>query len=83
MDKTTKRSLFGLLARLDWIKILRNAIDSRSSSWSQKPVVEWRNAGDTLFSAVISELERKKIDTFESKVKIAYKNEGKRENVKA
>jgi len=68
--KEKEQTLFGLLAKLDWVKILRGAIESRSSSWAFHPVVEWRNASDCVFSALMSELRYNKIDPFESKVKI-------------
>lgn len=49
------------LYRLDWIKILNDAITSRKTSWSQDPVIEWRNAGDTICFAVCKALEEKGI----------------------
>ena len=45
------------LWRLDWIKILRRAIELRPSSWSDHPVIEWRNASDCLCIAVIDALK--------------------------
>ncbi len=47
------------LYKLDWIKILKNAIESRKSSWvpiCNKPYspCEWRNASDELNSSVIN-----------------------------
>jgi len=66
--KCDRKSLFGVLVSLDWIKILREAIEGRRSSWGERPVVEWRNAGDQVFSALIAELNRKKIDPFKAKV---------------
>jgi len=45
------------LGRLNWKRILRNAIEGRRSSWGPDPIVyEWRNAADEVFSAVVREL---------------------------
>lgn len=50
------KTLTEILAELDWRYILKNAIKLRQSSWSQNPVIEWRNAGDTIYCALINEL---------------------------
>ena len=52
-------SLTEILAKMDWKKILKEAVESRPSSWSSRPVVEWRNASDTVFCALMNELRRK------------------------
>ena len=46
------------LWRLDWIKILRRAIELRPTSWSDNPVREWRNAADCLCIAIIDTLKK-------------------------
>ncbi|RLG93767.1 hypothetical protein DRO29_07290 [Candidatus Bathyarchaeota archaeon] len=74
--ETTKRklkgsmSLFSLLAFLDWRQILKLAIKIRPTSWSESPVIEWRNAGDTIFSALINVLEQHGVDPYLTIVKI-------------
>lgn len=54
-----------ILYNLDWIKILDRAVKHRPSSWNfgnyNHPVIEWRNASDGVFMALIKELENKKI----------------------
>lgn len=58
------------LAKLDWIKILKDAIESRPTSWGTDIVREWRNAGDEVYSALITALEEKGlVPTFEQIVK--------------
>ena len=59
MGKLTHGDLYGL----DWIKILRYAVDNRRSSWGEYPVREWRNAGDEVCLAVIKEMEEKGLIT--------------------
>jgi hypothetical protein len=54
-----QKTLTQILGELDWMKILKNAINSRPSSWSDKPVLEWRNAGDTVFCALVNELRER------------------------
>lgn len=49
------------LYKLNWINILNEAIKSRPTSWSETPVREWRNAGDTICSSLIRALEEKKL----------------------
>lgn len=60
-----QRTLFGTLARLDWSKILRNAIENRRSSWGNDVVREWRNASDEIFGALMQALREKEIDPYE------------------
>jgi hypothetical protein len=50
-----------VLGKLDWIKILGTAIKYRPTSWAEHPVIEYRNAGDCMWSAVVKELEDKKV----------------------
>jgi hypothetical protein len=52
-----KERIKAKLARLDWIKILDNAIKSRPTSWNDNPVREWRNASDEVYMAVIHAME--------------------------
>lgn len=59
LTRTQKLELGYQLAQLDWILILDEAIKSRPRSWSNNPVVEWRNASDEVWMAVISALEEK------------------------
>jgi hypothetical protein len=54
-----KKTLLEILAPIDWRNILINAIKSRPSSWGENPVREWRNAGDTIYCALISELRKR------------------------
>ena len=69
------------LYKLNWIKILNDAINDRKTSWSERPVREWRNAGDTVCFALIHALEDKGlIETiFEriEKIKKAYEKKHK------
>lgn len=41
------------LYKLNWIEIMRDAIDYRPTSWTKNPIVEWRNASDTVNMAVV------------------------------
>jgi len=62
--KDEREKILDQLFRLDWIKILQNAIQSRPEAWiprgrnTYKPA-EWRNASDTLMSAVVEEMSKK------------------------
>lgn len=47
------------LYKLNWIKILNEAIESRKTSWVKNPVIEWRNASDEILMAVIKSLKKK------------------------
>lgn len=47
--------------RLDWIKILKNAINARPTSWNPNPINEWRNASDEVLGAFISAAEDARI----------------------
>ena len=53
-----KSNLKIVLYRLDWIKILSEAIEGRKSSWGESPVREWRNASDEVNCAVVNALEQ-------------------------
>ena len=53
-----KSDLKVILFRLDWIKILNEAIEGRRSSWGERPVLEWRNASDEVNCAVVNALEQ-------------------------
>ncbi len=64
------------IARLDWIKILDNAIKIRPTSWGTDIVREWRNASDTIWSAFMEECYKKKI--FKKQIFIPFKKHGKR-----
>ena len=63
-------SLIDLLTILDWSKILYHAVNKGifTSAWNKNAVREWRNAGDSIYLAVLNELEEIGIDTVESKV---------------
>lgn len=50
-----------VLRDLDWIKILKSAIEMRTSSWGDHPVREWRNAGDCVLFAVLQALREKEM----------------------
>ncbi len=54
-----KRELRRILFKLDWKEILYNAIKNRPTSWNENPVLEWRNASDTILSALLRELEKR------------------------
>jgi len=53
------KSLAQILGELDWRIILKKAINSRPTSWGENPVIEWRNAGDTIYCALMSELRKR------------------------
>jgi len=44
--------------KIEWIKVLSEAINSRPSSWGNDVVREWRNASDELEWAVTKALEQ-------------------------
>jgi hypothetical protein len=48
----TRETMRFELARLDWIKILDEAIKSRPTSWGKDIVCEWRNASDEVWGAM-------------------------------
>ena len=58
-EEGRSKSLTQILAELDWKEILREAIQLRSSSWADRPVVEYRNAGDTIYCALMMELRKR------------------------
>ena len=65
-----KKEFKQIIYQLDWIKIMNNAINSRKTSWNDNPIREWRNASDEVCSALIRELEDKKIiPSFEDTLK--------------
>jgi len=68
-------SLIELLSQLDWISILDHAINKGifTSAWNKSPVNEWRNAGDSIFCAIIYQLEKKGIDVTKSRVNLKFK----------
>lgn len=47
------------LQKLDWKKILHNAIQNRRTAWNENPVKEWRNASDEICLEAIKELKKK------------------------
>ena len=50
--------LKGKMYRLDWIEILRRAVDMRPTSFrSDPPFWEWRNASDEICYAVVHAME--------------------------
>jgi hypothetical protein len=53
------KTLTQILSELDWRIILKNAVENRPTSWANKPVVEWRNAGDTIYCALMQELRKR------------------------
>lgn len=64
----TQIDLRAELYKLDWIKIMQQAIESRPSSWNRSkpfecPILEWRNASDEVCYAVINALEDKGLIT--------------------
>jgi len=62
----SRMSLVSLLARLDWRLILMDAVKSRPTSWSERPVTEWRNAGDCIFCALMDALRNFGVDPYEA-----------------
>lgn len=56
-DQIDREDLRQRLYRLDWIQLLDHAIKLRPSSWGSSPVLEWRNASDTVCAALIAALE--------------------------
>jgi len=73
MDKENIKSLAGLLANLDWKKILYHAVNEGvlSSAWSEKPVREWRNAADSIYCSILFHLREMEIDPYRTIVKIS------------
>ena len=55
---TEQEKLRYKMAKLNWILILKAATDGRRTSWAENPVVEWRNASDEVYMAVINAMER-------------------------
>lgn len=52
-------TLTQILSNIDWLNILIGAVNNRKSSWGDNPVREWRNAGDTIYCALINELRKR------------------------
>lgn len=48
-----------ILRGLNWIEIMQCAIKMRETSWNDRPILEWRNASDTVCWSLIRELEEK------------------------
>jgi hypothetical protein len=59
MIEDPRRELKYQLYTLDWIGILKAAIESRPTSWGDDPVREWRNASDEVCFALARALEAK------------------------
>jgi len=53
-----KEEVVDSLYKLDWIIIMRDAIEMRPSSWNQNPIREWRNSSDEVCSATIGALRK-------------------------
>ncbi len=75
MSKTKTISIAGLLGRLDWIEILDYAINKSilSTAWNKNPVKEWRNAGDSIYLAILNQLRQQGINPYKTKVEISKK----------
>lgn len=58
---SSKEELKQKIYRLNWIKILDEAIKGRSTSWAEHPVHEWRNASDEVCMALIRHMEEEDI----------------------
>lgn len=73
MKKENEKSLAGLLANLDWKKILYHAVNEGilSSAWNENPVREWRNASDSIYCSILSHLREMGIDPYRTTVKIS------------
>jgi len=53
LEEEETETLTEFLAKINWIEVLKKAIELRPTSWAERPVVEWRNASDTIFSALM------------------------------
>lgn len=70
------------IGRLDWIKILDEAIKARRTSWGTDVVREWRNASDEVYSALMAHATKAGIfESLESKLK-RLNNEMAKKNAK-
>ena len=49
------------LLKLDWIKILHEAIEGRKTSFGIYPIREWRNASDQICGSMVRHAEEKGI----------------------
>ena len=82
METNKPEKLREILHNLNWLEILKRAVEHRKTSWNFQghghPVVEWRNASDEVCMAVINALEDKqiledmysKVKRFEAEVKL-------------
>jgi len=72
MSEEPEVSLAALLAELDWIKILDYAVNKSvfHSAWHKNPIVEWRNAGDSIYTATLQALRDVGIDAYKTKVHV-------------
>ena len=52
-QKKTEERIHYKIWRLDWIKILDRAIKMRPTSWTERPVLEYRNASDEILCAMM------------------------------
>jgi len=65
MSEFSKQEIKKALYQLDWINIMKEAVESRPSSWGVKKgeeytaVNEWRNASDTLIKPINDRLLEK------------------------
>jgi hypothetical protein len=59
MSMSKKETLRQILSKIDWKLVLKNAIERRPTSWGDKPVREWRNAGDSVYCALMDELRKR------------------------
>jgi hypothetical protein len=59
MSMRKKKTLRQILSEIDWKLVLKNAIENRPTSWGDNPVREWRNAGDTIYCALMNELRKR------------------------
>lgn len=46
------------LYKLDWSKILYQAIKNRPTSWKEIPIKEWRNASDEVMIEVVNSIRQ-------------------------
>lgn len=66
MNETiSKEELKCRLYRLDWIQILKHAVEYRPQAWGvsigEYPLYQWRNASDTVLIALVDVLEKEGI----------------------
>ena len=68
-EESEDTTLIGVLARLDWKEILRKSIERRKTSWSEQPVIEWRNASDCVYCSVVEALREAGFDPYRTAVR--------------